>query len=303
MRHFRAAGMLLGTTALLAACGGPSFPARELARPAVPAFPSPPPGAVVFSRQTGAHAVALAVVARKGGGLLVQASVVGPDRNGVSGLAVRLAIDGSKRRGAPCRPGCYQAQFAVARARSVGVDVQGAGATTHWVVLLPAAWPAADGSEVLRRAGAVWRGLRSLTVHDRLASDSEHVISTTWRIVAPDRVAYAIDGGGGAIIIGRRRWDRAHGGAWIASRQEPPLTQPVPPWVAVANAHILGSVSVGGRKAWRVSFFDPKTPAWFEVLVDQRTARTLELRMNTTAHFMHERYRSFNEPTAIVPPR
>jgi hypothetical protein len=303
MRHRRAAGALLGTTTLLAACGGPSFPTRELARPAVPVFPSPPPGAVVFSRQARAHVVALAVVARKRAGLLVQASVVGPDRRGASGLAVRLAVDGAARRGAACGPGCYRAQFAAARARTLRVDVKGAGAATHWVVPLPATWPAPDGSAVLRRAGGVWRGLRSLTVRDRLASDSEHAISTTWRIVAPNRVAYAIDGGGAAIIIGRRRWDRPRGGAWIASRQEPPLTQPVPPWSAVANAHILGSVGAGKRRAWRVSFYDPKTPAWFEVLVDQRTARTIELRMNTTAHFMHERYRSFNEPTAILPPR
>ena len=53
---------------------------------------------------------------------------------------------------------------------------------------------------------------------------------------------------------------------------------------------------------WDVSFFDPRTPAWFEVLLDRRTLRTFDLRMNTTAHFMHDTYGPFNARLAIEPP-
>jgi len=52
-----------------------------------------------------------------------------------------------------------------------------------------------------------------------------------------------------------------------------------------------------------VSFFDPRTPAWFEATVEKRTGHTLELRMLAAAHFMHDVYRSFDHAPAIVPPR
>jgi hypothetical protein len=53
---------------------------------------------------------------------------------------------------------------------------------------------------------------------------------------------------------------------------------------------------------WRVSFFDPKTPGWFEVALDKRTLHTLELSMFATAHFMHDVYGGFDEPAGIRPP-
>jgi hypothetical protein len=52
-----------------------------------------------------------------------------------------------------------------------------------------------------------------------------------------------------------------------------------------------------------VSFFDPKTPAWFTVVLDRQTLRTLDLRMVTTAHFMHQVYGAFDATPAIRMPR
>jgi len=40
----------------------------------------------------------------------------------------------------------------------------------------------------------------------------------------------------------------------------------------------------------------------FEITVERATMRTLDLRMVTTAHFMHERYRSFDAPLSVKPP-
>jgi hypothetical protein len=105
-------------------------------------------------------------------------------------------------------------------------------------------------------------------------------------------------------VIGARRWDRSTpGGRWIESQQTGLLTQPVPFWAGVSNAHILGTVTASGRAAWLVSFFDPVTPAWFEATVEKQTGHTLELRMFAAAHFMHDVYRSFDHAPAIVPPR
>ena len=71
----------------------------------------------------------------------------------------------------------------------------------------------------------------------------------------------------------------------------------------MTDAHVLGAVTFGGREAVRVSFFDPGSPAWFTLVLDRKTFRTLDSRMVTNAHFMHDVYRSFDSTPAIVAPR
>ena len=149
----------------------------------------------------------------------------------------------------------------------------------------------------------MWRSLHSLTFHEHLASDAVHETTSTWRIEAPDRLAYQVLGGYAGIVVGDRRWDRSPTAKrWVPSAQSR-LTQPVPSWVRVTDAHVLGTAIVGGRSAWRISFFDPGTPAWFTVAIDRKTFHTLDSRMTTTAHFMHDVYSSFDTTPAILPPR
>ena len=66
-----------------------------------------------------------------------------------------------------------------------------------------------------------------------------------------------------------------------------------PFWVKVTDAHVLGSATVRGRPAWRVSFYDPGTPGWFTVLVDKTSLRIYQVRMTATAHFQLDRSREF----------
>jgi hypothetical protein len=266
-----------------------------------PVFPSPPRGAVVFSREAGPNVLALGVVPRKGK-LLVQASVVGPDGVGVSGLETTFTAQGAAARGEPCGSGCYRATLrAAGRPNAVEVVTEGQ-MTTRWRVALPAAWPPKNGATIIAGARRTWRALRSLAFTDRLASDEEHVVTSRWQVQAPDRLAYQIDRGYSAVIVGKHRWDRAPGGRWKRSPQLP-ITQPTPPWVSATDAHVVDSLTVRGRPAVKASFFDPKTPGWFTVVLDRETLRTLDLRMTTTAHFMHEVYRSFNAAPAIRAPR
>jgi hypothetical protein len=213
----------------------------------------------------------------------VQVSVVGQQGAGVDRLAVR--VDGVVAH--PCGRGCYAARA------TPPVDVR--VGSTSWRVDVPARTP--DASALVARAARTWRSLRSLSFSDRLGSDATHVVFSTWTAVAPDRLSYRVRGGSSAVIVGDRRWDRAPGGKWIESPQLP-VSQPRPLWVAAVDAHVVGETA----KAWRVTFFDPRTPAWFEITVDKRTARTLDARMVTTAHFMHERYGAFDAPLAIAPP-
>ena len=265
-------------------------------------FPAPPQGATVFTHQDGGSVLALAVTPQ-GRRLGLQASVVGQQGGGTSGLGVSFASGGKTAAATACGPGCYRATLAPAGPpRAIDVAVRGKGLDTRWHQQLPATWPAPSGAALLENADHVWRTLRSLSYVEHLASDPKHAVTSTWRVSAPDRAAYQVQGGYGGIIIGGKRWDRPPGGRWIESGQTAPITQPVPFWVGFRNAHVVGSGTVGGHPVWLVSFFDPRTPAWFQVALDKRTSRTLKLQMMTTAHFMHDTYSAFDTAPPITPP-
>ena len=223
---------------------------------------------------------------------LVQASVVGQQGAGVRGLSV----DVGGTRALPCGAGCYRATVPLGRSidlRCAAARRRPAGRSRCRRRGRPPARPRSS-----RAPAACGARSHSLAFTDRLASDASHAVVSTWRAVAPDRLAYRIRDGWSAVIIGGRRWDRAPGGRWIESPQTATLRQPVPLWQAATDAHVIGST----RTAWRISFFDPRTPAWFQITVDKRTLHTVELHMTTTAHFMHETYRAFDAAGSIAPP-
>jgi hypothetical protein len=260
------------------------------------AFPVPPQGAIVFSRQDGSDVLALAVV--PGRRLLLQASVVGGQGEGVGGLNVSFRVGSDVSAAQACGAGCYRASTPTTEApRLVIVKVTRPGRTTTWKVRMPEPWPPPDASALVARATRTYRRLRTFVIRDRLASGPEHTASTRWTIVAPDRLTYQVANGPGAVIIGARRWDRLPGGDWQESEQTP-IHQPTPFWVSATDARVLENT----KSVWRVSFFDPKTPGWFELLISKQSLRTLEMRMNTTAHFMHDVYGKFNAPLKITPP-
>jgi len=171
-----------------------------------------------------------------------------------------------------------------------------------WHVALPGAWPPRPAGSLVARAGRVWRALDSLTFDEQLTSGVGISVSSTWRVERPDRVAYVVKGGWAGIVVGTKRWDRAPGSSrWEASSQSR-LPQPLPAWVGVTDAHVLGNVTYHGRRAVKVSFFDPPSRAWFTLVIDRKTFRTLDVWMVTNAHFMRDVYRAFNSTPAIVPP-
>jgi len=301
-----AASIACGTTgSATRAVPGPG--PGKIETPNATGFPSPPSGAVVFARQDGANAFALALTP-KGRRLAIQASVVGPDGRGVAGLPLRFAISTApgrivRARGVACGLGCYAATAVTGAPRHVAVTIGGGSERTRFAFVLPRAWPPADATALVRRSGRVWRNLRTLVSHERLASDPRHALRAVYQMVAPDRFSYEIAGGAAAIVIGSRRWDRTSPtGSWQRSSQQPPLRQPAPFWSDVRDAHIVASPSVRGHRAWRITFFDPRTPAWFTVVLDRQSLRTLDLHMVTTAHFMHDVYGPFNQPLQLRPP-
>ena len=275
-------------------------PSVATVRTAQPDFPAPPVGAVVYSRQMGDTALALGVVPEPGR-VIAQASVVGPEGEGVSGLDVSFDTHGSTVTGRTCGAGCYRAALpTVTIPKALDVVVDG-DSTTRWSVPLPESWPPADADRLVTRAERVWRALRSLSFDETLHSDESHMVTSSWRLQAPDRLTYQIVDGASAVIVGKRRWDRMPGKPWKASPQ-PPIRQPTPPWAGATNAHAVGTTVARGRPALVVTFFDPKTPGWYTAIVDRKTYRTYDVRMVATAHFMRDRYHSFDETPAIRPP-
>jgi copper transport protein len=272
-------------------------PGRQLARAvASPQAPQPiadpPPGATVLAGESGDRAVGLPIMP---GGRL-EATVLGPDDNGVDGLSVAFRAGGRTFGATACGPGCYRADGRI-DARRVTV-VLGSGAVAF--VIPGRTQPASPLVAEARRAFA---GLRSLVIHERLASSRRDKLTTTFRIVAPDRLTYVTSAGARAVVIGGRRWDAQGKGPLVRSAQTPlqlPGAEWGPRWL---NARALGWANVGGQHARLVSFFDPRLPGWFELAVDPSTHRPLELKMTTAAHFMHHRYTNFNQPMKIVAPR
>jgi hypothetical protein len=266
-----------------------------------PDFPAPPEGAVVYSRELGGDALALAVVP-EADRVIVQASVVGPEGEGVSGLDVTFGVQGSTARARSCGAGCYRAAV-----ETVGtptkVDLAVAGdSSTRWSVSLPTKWPPADARQEVARAERVWRGLRSLSFDETLRSSPASVVTSSWQLQAPDRLAYQVVDGASAVIVGTHRWDKAAPGKPWTRAPQPRIHQPTPPWVDVVNAHVVGQTVARGRPALVITLFDPKTPGWYRAVVDRESFRTYDVRMVATAHFMHDRFHSFDETAPIRPP-
>lgn len=269
---------------------GPQAASAPPPPPAAPAsFPTPPAGAVVLAKEDRDLAVALAV-SRDGS---MQASVIGQE-GPASGLSVSL--DGVSA--SACGPGCYRAKGRAAGTERVSIRGPNRPASTVSFTL-PAAAPAATA--IVRRAERTWRGLETLVVHDHLSSGPGTAIDTIWRFKAPHRMTYRIRNGPAAVAIGDRRWDKLPGQRWQPSQQDP-ITEPIPLWESVTDAHLLGSETLRGHAVWEVSFFDAQIPAWFTIWVDRASGRTLELEMTAQAHFMHQVYGPFNSPLRIVPP-
>lgn len=281
------------------ASGGASVPAVEVrggrvATPGEPGFPSPPENAVVLAREAGLRGLAVAV---KPG--LVRVSVLGTTGGGEAGLNVSLQFGrGSPQRADPCGAGCYQLGVRGTPATPVTVRVGG----DPYRFDLPRL-PARNAAAIVQRATDTWNALRTLVWHERLASAPTNVLHTVYRAVAPHSLAYTIAGHSAAVIIGGARWDRSSPTApWRRSIQNPPVTQPQPFWQEATDARLLGTERLGAHRVWRVSFFDPTTPAWFEAWIERATGRTLELKMIAASHFMQHVYGPFNAPVTVAPP-
>lgn len=272
----------------------PGLPGGRIATPDEPGFPSPPPGALVLSREAGDHALGIAV---KSG--LVRVSVLSPYGGGQRGMKVSLRLaGGSVVETSVCGVGCYQAKVPGVTPSPITVVLDG----TSYRFAFPKL-SAPNGKAIVDRAGSTWNGLKTLIWRERLASSPTNAIHTVYTAVAPNELSYDVDGESASVIIGGRRWDRPSPTApWQRSIQDPQVRQPQPFWQLVSDARVLGTARYQGHPVWLVSFFDPVTPAWFEARIDRQSYRTLELEMIAASHFMHDVYGPFNSSLKLEPP-
>ena len=273
--------------------------AQAVAAAEVAPAPAPPRGSVTFARESGALAVALAV--RPLDPLRLVATILGPSGRGVDGLDVELRAASAGHRGTasarPCGHGCYAASLRVSHPSLFEVEIGRSRAVAFPVT---GAWPPRSGTGFLRRATSAFRGLRSAVYLEHLASGPGNAIDTTWKVRAPNRVAYQIRGGAGGIVIGGTRWDRPAPGAHWRRSETTPLEQPFPPWgTRGVDARVLRDTASRVTLSW----LDPAVPAWFTGTFDRTTALPRELRMTASAHFMRQRYIAYNRSVEIEPPR
>jgi hypothetical protein len=258
----------------------------------------------VIARGVGPLAVALEL-SRRGSGLHVRATLLAPDAAPAHASWLTVSFlrgdPAAEAVGRPCGAGCFSADVHGGRAGDrLRVRLRYAGRVHAGTFALPHL-PAPSASALLARAARAWRRLESLRFRERLASGPAHAIDTTFVEQAPDRIAYRIDGGAQAIVIGRRRWDRdSPRSRWVRSAQSGPVHAPAPPWAVATDVRLLGETSTASR----VSFVDRSygIPTWFELTIDRTTYRTLDLRMTTAGHFMHDRYLGFDDAPPIRPP-
>jgi copper transport protein len=250
-----------------------------------PSPPVLPPNAVVLAKEVGPLGLAIAVEPRR-----ITAIALSPAGGGLNGLDVRL--DGHTTT--TCGHGCYRADLVPGR--SVDVEIGRFGPTRQTSFVLPRFPRPAD--DLVRRLKKRYHALTSIHYFEHLRSDETHAITARWLLEKPDRVEYAIPGGAQGIVVGGRRWDRTTPrGRWQESPQTP-LPQPATQWNYATNAHVIADD--GTTKT--VSFADPTIPAYFTVTFDAKTLLPRVMHMTAAAHFMTDRYESFNLPRAIYPP-
>jgi len=207
--------------------------------------------------------------------------------------------------GVPGILGIYQALFTTKdRPLIATVTIDGAGASGKPLrFTLPDAWPPKPAETIMKRVDATYAGLRSLVTHEQLSSGPRRTIDTLYKAVAPSSLTIKSSNGIDGVVIGTTRWDKQPGRPYRRSTQRPPLKAIKPYWEgAVEDATLLDSSAIGERPVWLISFAALQMPAFFEIAVDKKTNRVLDLHMIASAHFMHHRYGLFDVPPTIRAP-
>lgn len=210
----------------------------------------------------------------------------------------------------PCGAACRTTTVALNGGEDVEVTLDNDGERVTANFSLPDL-PAPDGTELLRAAENRMNQLETLR-YDEVFGPSDPPTTSTWEIVAPDRLhGVIITGQDGehreTLRIDDRRWRREGvDGDWEGGEAgELRVTANRFIWeqddrVAV---RVVGDGTVDGVSTRQVSFFlgEHRLAIWFRLWIDDdHLVRRAEMRAR--GHFMDHRYYDFDEDIDIRPP-
>jgi copper transport protein len=263
--------------------------------------PKPRPGELAVAEQTGSS-IAAFWLGRERSGLRGELRLLGRD---LEPRQAEVRIEGASQRG--CGPGCWTFRIP-GRPATVAARVPERGRS--YVARVPARWDpaaAARARRLLTRAQRTMARLRSLRQEETLTSGPGTLVTTGYRLQAPDRFAYRTDSGSASIVIGRDQWFRAPGVGFRRQRfggGGPGFrTRSWFRWTSYARSTaLLDSERAGRRRLLRLALFDEATPVWYRLAIEPATMRVVQVRMIAEGHFMTQRLRAFNRPVGIEPP-
>jgi uncharacterized membrane protein len=264
-------------------------------------LPAPAADELSVAGQGGSTVVA-AWIRRSGGGTSGTVRLL--DYRGKPATAP-ARVAGARQTG--CGPGCVRFAFAVAppvlRVAVVERD-------RSFPVTLPTTWSAGGSTRarvLLDRAQATMRGLRSIRQVEDVTSGPGTFARTTYRLRAPDRLAYLTDRGVQGVTVGARQFVRVPGGTW----QETPTAAGVPfrtaSWFRftpyATAVRLLAEHTAGGRRIAELALMDPGTPVWTRLTVDEASGRVLRDALVLPARFVTHRNAGFDAPASIPVPK
>lgn len=259
------------------------------------------PDELAVAEQAGTDIVATWVRGTPGG-MVGEVRVL--DRRGrPSPVAARVAAVEQQA----CGRGCWAIRTR-RRLDTLVVDVAGGGRTFR--ARLPIRWDAAANrraTRVLVAAERTMRRLRSVRQIETVTSGPGTFARTSYRLQAPDRMAFVTDRGVRTVIIGDRDWFRTAGTPWERSPERRPAPFRTRTWFRWTpfsdTARLLRERTEDGRRVAELALFDSGTPAWYRLTIDRATRRVLRARMIAGGHFMSQRFAAFDAPVRIRPPR
>ena len=315
-RHWRLVGaeplLALGVFAAVGVLVAFPLPPRQLedatngshaAVPPCSPCPLPAPAADELSvAAQGGSTVVATWIRRSGGGTTGTVRLLDYRGNPAIGPA---RIAGARQTG--CGPGCIR--FTAAGTPAVlHVTLVERGRT--FAVALPATWSASGATRaraLLDRAQATMRALHSIRQVEDVTSGPGTFAQTTYRLLAPDRLAYTTDRGVQGVTVGARQFVRVPGGTWQESPTAAGVAFRTESWFRftpyATAVRLLGEHIAGGRRIAQLALMDPGTPVWTQLTVDESTGRVLRDALVLPARFVTHRNAGFNAPVSIARPK
>lgn len=224
-------------------------------------------------------------------------------------LTAGLTVDGrdlgAMRR---CGHACRLATLPLDGGEGIGITVSGDDGGTA-TFALPELDPP-DGSALAERLTTRMQQVERLR-YDEVFGPSDPPITSTWELIAPDRLHGIIDGGTEyqeIVRIEGRMWRRSSPhGPWEARDREGPVVRVnrfIWDYEDKTAARIVATDTVDGIDTLVVTFFVDVggMPIWYRLWVDDDD-RVRRAQMRAQGHFMDHRYYDFGAPIEITPPQ